>query len=397
VEEPSQLAADAAEPIRVLWLIKGLGPGGAERLLVSMAKVADHARFRYEAAYLLRSRNRLAADLESLGVPAVCLDSEGHGGRRWPFRLRRLVLARRYDVVHIHSPFVAGIARLVLHTLPRQWRPAIVYTEHNSWASYQAGTRLLNATTYRLDDAHVAVSDQVVESVWPHLRKDLPMLLHGIALDDLCTAPSDRAETRAELGLGPEHVVMLAAANFRAHKAYPDLLEAARSVCTNEPRARFLIAGQGPLEADMRSHLAAMGVGDRVRILGYRDDVFRLMAAADIFVMSSLYEGLPIAVMEALCSGLPVVATNVGGMPAAVVHGVNGFLVPPRQPEQLADRIRQVVADDRLRAQLAIAAESSRDRYDIRRATQTLEVLYARLASQRRTKAERSSKRRRHT
>src|SRR2546423_10985023 len=97
---------DAGEPIRVLWLIKGLGPGGAERLLISLAKVADHTRFRYEAAYLLRSRNRLALELESLGVSVVCLDSEGTRGRLWPFRLRQLVLDRKFDIVHVHSPLV---------------------------------------------------------------------------------------------------------------------------------------------------------------------------------------------------------------------------------------------------------------------------------------------------
>jgi L-malate glycosyltransferase len=379
-DEPAHAAA---QPIRVLWLIKGLGPGGAERLLLSTAKVADRSAFVYEAAYLLRSRNRLAAELEALGVPTVCLDSEGKGGRRWPLRLRRLITDRHYDVVHVHSPFVAAITRLLARTLPRRLRPAIVYTEHNSWGSHRRTTRWANGLTYGLDDAHISVSDQVVASVWPRLRKQLPTLLHGIALDDLRTDPADRAAVRAEFGLQAEHVVMLTAANFRAQKAYPDLLEAARSVCASEPRARFLIAGQGPLEADIRSRLSAIGVGDRVRILGYRDDVFRLMAGADVFVMSSLYEGLPIAAMEALCSGLPVVATNVGGLPTAVTDGVNGFLVPPRQPDQLAERLCKVIADDELRAKLAYAATSSREYFDIRRAARSLEELYTTLTAQR--------------
>ena len=381
------LASREQSAVRVLSVSKGLGPGGAERLLVSMARVAEREHITHEVAYLLASRNRLATELEAHGAAVFCLGSEGRGGSLWPIRLRRLINERDYDVVHVHSPLVAGLARLILRTFPPRRRPAMVYTEHNAWDSYRVMTRVLNAATYLLDDAHLAVSDQVVASVWPRLRMNLPTLLHGIALGDLRTSNADRVAARAEFGFRPEHVVMLTAANFRAQKAYPDLLEAARLVCAAEPRAYFLIAGQGPLEAEIRARLASLNLGDRVRILGYRDDVLALMAGADVFVMSSLYEGLPIAAMEALCSGLPVVATNVGGLPSAVTDGKNGYLVPPRRPDLLAERLRKMIADDALRERLSAAATASRERFDIKRASGTLEDLYEKLAEQRRKRA----------
>src|SRR5881275_2372375 len=102
--------ATRQEPVRVLWLTKGLGPGGAERLLVSFAAKADRQRFEFRAAYLLPGKNHLVAELLGLGVPAVCLDGDRELDPRWVRRLRKLVQAERIDVVHVHSPMVAALA-----------------------------------------------------------------------------------------------------------------------------------------------------------------------------------------------------------------------------------------------------------------------------------------------
>src|SRR5256885_14599853 len=118
------MAAGQKPPIRVLWLTKGLGPGGAERLLLSFAAIADRERFDLRAAYLLPWKNHLVAQLAALDVPAVCLDSRREVDVRWVHRLRTLVRAARIDVVHVHSPMVAALARPALRTLPRRDRPA---------------------------------------------------------------------------------------------------------------------------------------------------------------------------------------------------------------------------------------------------------------------------------
>ncbi|QNN52185.1 glycosyltransferase [Nocardioides mesophilus] len=369
-------------PVRVLWLIKGLGAGGAERLLVSAARVGDHERFRYEAAYVLPHKTALVADLEANGVPSHCLVGEGRP-RWWPWALRRHLLRERYDVVHLHSPLVAGVTRLVVRTLPRDARPALVSTEHNAWDSYSRPTRFLNASLHRSDRRRWAVSTRVRESMWPRQRDGVDVLVHGIVLDDVSTG-ADREALRRELGAGPDDVVAVTVANFRHEKGYPDLLHAAAVAFAEEPRLRLVIVGQGPLEDEVRRLHAELELGERCRIEGYRDDVMRLLGAADVFVMASHYEGFPIALMEAMASGLPVVATRVGGIPDAVTDGQEGLLLEPRDPHALAAALVDLTRDPGRRQAMAARARARGQGFDVRTAVAATETAYAELAAARR-------------
>jgi glycosyltransferase involved in cell wall biosynthesis len=362
--------------VRVLWLVKGLGPGGAEQLLVSAARVHDHHRFAISAAYLLPWKDTLVDDLRAAGVSVHCLDVGHAYDIGWPRRLRRLLEAGGFDIVHPHSPMVAGVARLVVRTLPRARRPRVLTTEHNEWWTYALPTRVVNGITFALDDAHVAVSDDVRRSVPRRLRTRLLTLVHGTSLDDAAAARAGRAEARAQLGFASDDVVAVTIANFRAQKAYPDLLAAAGRAMDRAPHLKVVAVGQGPLEAEVRAEHQRLGLGDRFRFLGYRDDPLRVLAACDVFTLASRYEGFPVALMEALAVGLPVVATAVGGIPDAVRHGTEGLLVPPSRPDLLADALAEVATDPVLRARLAAAAlERGRD-YDITRTVRKLEALY---------------------
>ncbi len=118
---------------RILLLIKGLGLGGAERLLVDVVGAGDQDRFEYEVAYVLDDQRALVASLEGSGVPVHGLGATASADLRWTVALRRLLAERRYDVVHAHLPYTAAFGRLVALTLPRGRRPALVYTEHSLW------------------------------------------------------------------------------------------------------------------------------------------------------------------------------------------------------------------------------------------------------------------------
>ena len=177
------MAAGEKPPIRVLWLAKGLGPGGAERLLVSFAALADRERFDLRAAYLLPWKNHLVTQLADLGVPAFCLDSRREADLRWVQRLRKLVRAARIDVVHVHSPMVAALARPALRVLPRRERPALIGTEHNVWSSHHPVTRWANRLTLPLEEATVAVSDEVRASMPARLGRRAEVVIHGVDVD----------------------------------------------------------------------------------------------------------------------------------------------------------------------------------------------------------------------
>ncbi len=368
-------------PVRLLSLIKGLGPGGAEQLLLSAARVRDHDRVEEEIAYLLPGDPTLIPSLERLGVPLHDL-----GGRRvrdlgWLARLRRLLETGRYDVVHVHSPYVAGMARLVLRSVRTSSRPRLVSTEHNVWSSHAQMSRTLNEITFPIGDKWFAVSNEVRASIPKLLRSRVEVLVHGIVLSDVEGLRAERDAVRSELGLRPDEIAIVTVANYRKQKAYPDLLESARRLRDAGVSVHFIVIGQGPLEAEITALHASLGLNGYVDLLGYRPDAMRVAAACDLFVLASHYEGLPVAIMEALSVGLPVVATRVGGVPEAVRDGIEGLLVPPARPDLLATAIESLVHDADRRSLMSKAAIERGRGYDITVAVRHLEDVYAELAA----------------
>jgi glycosyltransferase involved in cell wall biosynthesis len=365
-------------PIRVLWVIKGLGPGGAEQLLLSSARVADHSHFAYQAAYVRPDKEQLVAALALAQVPATLLSSGRFGQILWPLRLRRLL--QDFDVVHSHSPLVAGVARLAARTISARRRPAMVSTEHNVWGNFALPTRVLNAVTAGLDVRRWAVSEEVRRSMWGPLRPGATVLVHGIVQTDSRPSEGTRETARRALGIHHHAVLAITVANLRREKDYPNLLRAARAALEEEPSLVMVAVGQGPLEEEVRDLHRQLGLGERFKLLGYRADVPDLLAASDLFVLGSAFEGLPVSVMEAMAAGLPVVATSVGGIPEAVVEGETGCLVPPRDSQGLAVAVVALARDRALRSRMGRAAKERSRVFDIRTAVQEQQSAYAAVA-----------------
>jgi len=372
-------APAGSRPLRVLWLIKGLGPGGAERLLVEHATTGNRARCSYEAAYLLDWKQHLVPQLEAARVPTHCLGVRTERDPRWVYRLDRLLRRNRYDVVHAHSPLVAAVGRVVARALPKSRRPAFVYTEHNRWPSYKTLTRVANEATYGMNDHVFAVSADVRDSVKPKWRESVEVIVHGIDVPWVRSHLIQRELVRNELGMKPGEVLALTVANLRAAKNYPGLLDAARRVVDSGAPVRFVAAGQGPLEAEIRELHAQSGLGDHFTLLGYRDDATRLIAGADVFVLASDHEGLPVTVMEALTLGVPVVAPAVGGL-REVVSPENGILVAPGDPQALADAIVRVT-DPAVRGALADGAARTGLRFSSKDAVDRIDAVYTEVAA----------------
>lgn len=367
-------------PIRVLWLIKGLDLGGAERLLTSVAKVADHERFRYSAAYVLPSRAGAVTDLESAGVVTKCLGSDRHLDLRWAARLRALLRSESIDILHTHLPYVQPIGSLVARTLPRAERPQLVYTQHNIWHGTRWPSRWANRLTLGLNDSIIAVSNTARDAMPRTLRDRAEVVIHGVPVAEARSAKEFRQAVRAELSVPDDEVLVTSVANFRPEKGHTLLLTAAQEVIGRGLPVRFALIGHGPLEDEVRALHSRLGLGDRVQLLGLRRDVFRVLAASDVYVLSSLHEGFPVSIMEALVMGLPVVTTDVGGVLEALRDGVDGLVVPPRRADLLADAIARVVRDGDLRRRLTEGAKTRGDAFDVTVAVRRIETLYRSLA-----------------
>lgn len=368
--------------IRVLSLVKGLGPGGAEQLLLQAARVSDHERFTFQVAYLRPDKTHLVADFAAAGVPARRLGAGRSSRLAQLVELREAL--RSTDVVHAHSPVLAGLARLVSLTLPPARRPVMVATEHNEWTSHRRPTRWLNGLTIPLDDYDWAVSDQVLATIWPVARRHVRVLTYGIDLAGIREGRRERADVRRELGVADDAILVITVANLRRTKDYPNLVRAARLAVGAEPRLRFVAVGQGPLAEDVAALVREAGLESSFTLLGLRRDVPDLLAAADIFALASAHEGLPVAVMESFALGLPVVSTAVGGVPEVVVPGENGDLVAPGDPQALADAIVRLAQDPGLRSAMSSAARTTSARFDIRAAVAEQERVYTELLADRR-------------
>lgn len=365
---------------RVLWVSKGLGPGGAERLLLSFARAGDQEVFDFHAAYLLPQKDQLVSPLRDAGVEVHALEGERTADVRWLRCLRQLLVEKRIDVVHVHSPLVAAFVRPVAATI--RPRPGLVTTVHNMWPSFHPATRMLDRLTARLDDHVFSVSEPVHQSLPPRLRARSEVLVHGVDVDGIHSRRQEREKMRARLGVDGKRVA-ITIANLRTDKDYPNLFDAAEQVLADHDDIVFLAVGQGQLEDELRADVARRGLGDRFRMLGHQEDPIAHLVAADVFTLASRHEGLPISLLEALAAGLPAAVTAVGGVPDVITDGVEGRLVPPQDPDALAGAISELL-DPETNAGASAAASRRARGFGIAGAVERQQAVYQQLAAGRR-------------
>jgi glycosyltransferase involved in cell wall biosynthesis len=324
--------------MRVLVLIKGLGLGGAETLIAHASLLWDHEAFDYRVAYLLPWKDQLVRRLEERGVQVECLDWRGPASFGAVGRLRHLVKAWQPDIIHSHLPIAGVLARLSVPS------PRHVYTEHNVVDYYRQPTRSLNRLTYGRNDAVIAVSEAVAESISAYPGPEPIVVPNGVVV----ARPSKEELTRvrSELGIGIDTPLVVHVGNIRPHKGHNTLIDAVALLAKDRPEAVFVSIGAEKHEGDLdrvRAKARDLGIQDRIRFLGRREDALTYMAAADVVVNPSDVEGLPLSVLEALSLGRPVVATAVGGVPSVVLDNVTGILVDPGDPRQLAGAIVRAI------------------------------------------------------
>jgi glycosyltransferase involved in cell wall biosynthesis len=363
---------------RILLMIKGLGRGGAEQLLVNAAPYLDTENFDYRVGYILPWKDALVRPLEERGLRSECLAGAHRTG--WIARLGRLVVDERIDLVHTHSPYVAVGARSLL----RLGHTRLVHTEHNVWESYARATYWGNLLTYFRNNHVFVVSDHVRESIkFPRLLGRLPRP----PIETLYHGPDPRAavyvgdpnEVRREFGIDPDAPIVGTVANLKRKKGYRYLLQAATLIRREVPNVRFLLVGQGPEEQYLRQQARRLRLDRTVIFAGHRDDVARIVAAFDVFALPSMYEGLSIALIEAMSLGKPSVVTRTGGVPEVVHDGREAFIVQPADSAALAGRIVTLLQDPILRSAMGEAAIRRAADFDIRKAVARSEDVYGEL------------------
>jgi glycosyltransferase involved in cell wall biosynthesis len=364
--------------VRILFLSTSMGLGGADQQLLSAAQVLRERGHEVRIVSMtplgpmgLQAR-ALGVTTDSLKMRRGVPDPRGLG------RLVRLVRAWKPDVVHSHMVHANLMARALRLLVPI---PVLVSTIHNV---YEGGPLLMAA--YRLTNGLVdhmtiiseaAASRFVCERIVP--KRLLTVIANGVDTERMRDVPADtRATLRRSVGLGEGEFVWLAVGRFEIAKDYPNMLRAFATVRGREPRAVLVIVGEGSLQGEAETLTAELGLSEAVRFLGRRNDVPAVMSAADGYVMSSAWEGMPMVLLEAAAAGLPIVATAVGGNGEVVRDGESGFLVPPKDAEALARGMLRLMAvpEGQRRAMGERGREHVRANYGLHRVAERWERLY---------------------
>ena len=336
-------------------LIKGLGRGGAEVLLEQALRFGDARRFEYAFGYFLPWKDAMVDPLRRLGAEVVCFEARGDLAiLRSVGRVTEHLRRWRADLLHCHLPLSGVVGRWA------GWRAdvPVVYTEHSVQERYRLLTRRLNLATWRLQERVVAVSGEVAASI--ALRKDssTPVVVvpNGVDVERFDPDRVDGEAVRRELGIPADAPVVGTVAGLRIQKGLHDWLAVAQAVLARRPDTRFLLVGDGPLCEELQTAAEARGLDRAVAFPGLRDDVRPYLAATDVYLMTSIYEGLPVALLEAMAMRRPVVATPVGGIPEVVRDGENGRLVAVGDVEAAAGATLDLLGDRRRAAGLGAAA-----------------------------------------
>ena len=348
-QRPRLIRTATAETSGVMQVVLSLDPGGTERLVVEMTKLLA-ARVRTVVCCLDRPGG-WTREIESRGVDVLTIGRSPGFHPSIGLRIAGLARQRRVGVIHCHqyTPFVYGcFARL------RSPGLRLVFTEHGrlSDAPPSFKRRVVNTALGRLPGAVCAVCEDLKRHL---VSEGFAAAAVRVVYNGIDPGPRPlqeaRVAARQRLGFSSASLLVGTLARLDPVKNVGVLIEAFGAARSVVPGLQLMIVGDGPERESLETRSRETGCGSSVHFLGHRDDARSILPALDVFVNTSVSEGMSVTILEAMAASLPVVATSVGGNPELVVEGETGLLVPARSPASIAQALSQLsAAPERLRA-----------------------------------------------
>jgi glycosyltransferase involved in cell wall biosynthesis len=361
-------------PRRIALFSETGGPGGAERMMLQLGE--ELGRRGHEVIPVAPAdRNQWLLDqFRARGFQPEMFVAGNGADFQCLREMMRILERRRVDVVHTHefltSVYIGAAARLT-------GRPHIITMHGGRYYAGRRRRRLALRWSAKRSRALVGVSTTTAVELAQHLW--LPRERVRVVHNGVRSETGDRTPVRRELGIADDERLVVAIGNLYPVKAHSVLLRALVRL-NDDPatsRWRLAIAGRGEEEASLRRLAIDAGIADRVHLLGYRADVANVLAAGDVYAMPSLSEGLPLALIEAMFAGKPVVASDVGGIPEVVTNGTDGLLVPAGDPAALAAALKRLFLDTALAERLRTAARRRAEgAFGVERMVDEYEKLY---------------------
>jgi len=366
--------------VRIAHLIESDGPGGAERMVAQLAGELEGAGCPCVAFVPARGEGWLGRELAAAGVTVETFEL----ARPFSPKLSRdLVTAfrrHRIDLAHGHDFSMAFYGAWAAR---RAGVPHVITMHGGRYYADRLRRRLVMRAAVTASGALVAVS----QGLSAHLAHDLWLRANRIITipNGVRFKPAAAESTlRAELGLAPDDRLVVAVGNLYPVKGHRYLLDAVARLAGEHPNLHVAIAGRGELATTLQEQAAALGIGERFHVLGLRPDVANVLAAADLFALPSLSEGLPLALLEAMFAARPIVASAVGDVPVALASGAVGLLVPPGDSAALAGALQRLLVQPFEAQRLGHSAQArAAAEYGIGRMVQRYAELYGRLLARR--------------
>ncbi len=369
---------------RILHVVPNLHSYGLQNMVAGLVRSMDRTRYEPAVASLYdESEIGLEPGLRAGGIRMFHLDKRAGFDVRMYWRLARVLREFQPHVVHTHNYVLRYVYPLLAGTLRKPARiPRVVHTVHNV-ADKEVDS--LGIRLQRFAFRHGVAAVTIAAEVSASFRRlygfaEAATIFNGIPVARYRRPVVPREEWRARHGLSNGDFVFLTVARFSEQKDHATLLEAFAKGPARNPAARLLLAGAGELRGSIEARLRELGLETRVLLIGQRRDVADVAAASDAFVLTSRWEGNPLAVMEAMAAGLPVVATNVGAIPELVRHGIDGMLAAPGNADKIAQAMTWLCEHPKeARAMGAQGRARARDSFDLAAMVRAYSELYDRV------------------
>lgn len=367
--------------IKVLHIIKSLGRGGAEMLLPETLKLHDQDNFEFHYIYFLPWKDQLVNVIEQAGGVVTCLPAKNNIQLilQWA-KVKQYIKDHQIQVLHCHLPWAGFLGRLV-HGITKI---PMVYSEHNKQERYHKITFYLNKFTFNSQSRAIAVSEDVAESIQKNIKPKIPVqvVLNGVNTDSFQKDIALGKTLREKLDLPENAIVIGTIAVFRFQKRLIEWLEIMKQVCAENANVYGIIVGDGPLKQEILEKRKLLGLEAKIIMPGLETDVKPWLSAMDIYMMTSVFEGLPIALLEAMSMSCPVVSTDAGGIKEVIRSEEHGLIVSTDQWNDLIPAANRIIKDTSLRSELGKGArERVVQAFSLTKMVRELEAVYVEMAN----------------
>lgn len=374
-------AVKTGRRVHVLFIVTEFGTGGSERLVLELSRSLDRREF--EPAVVAFSGGELEKALSRHGIRTILIEKKPGIDISLMFKLSGIMRREKTDIVCTHHfmPLFYAFPGAVLRRNVR-----LVHTEHAEWELKNlGGWKPVAAFMMKHADATVGVSWRVTHCLGDRFKVPgdrIACIQNGVDLA-LFRNPSDKSVLKQRLGIDPGCHVIGMVGNLRPEKNHKFLIDAFRLLIRELPNCVLVLVGEGPLRRDLEQYAPELLMEKKLMLLGVRNDIPDIMHSFDVYCLPSLHEGLPMTLLEAMASSVPVVGTDVEGIRDLVQDGINGLLSPLGDSEKLASRLREVLQDESLGKKLVEnGTVCVRNDHDLRRMVDRYAGLFQKVAGE---------------